>query len=61
MTAKIAVAIRFVQHKPQFGSIAEICRDSWVPWTEGEPESDWTGLVNLVAPDEPNQHHPSSI
>ena len=25
-------------------------KDSWVPWTEGEPQSDWLGLANWDLP-----------
>ena len=44
------------------GGLLEVAKDTYVPWTGGEPKSDWSGLErpnpNYV---EPKQHRPTSI
>ena len=60
MLTPIATTV-FKPTKPMFGGIREVCKDSWVPWTGGEPLSNWLGFANPTAEVEANQYCPSSI
>ena len=33
----------FKPNKPKFGNVSEVAKDSWVTWTGGKPNADWTG------------------
>ena len=45
----------FMPTKPKFGGIREVYKDSFVSWTGGEPQGNWSGLADLTAEVEPNQ------
>ena len=47
---------------PKFGNATEIAKDSWITWTGGKPNKDWTGLEDPTPKSvEPNQHRSTSI
>ena len=47
---------------PKFGNVTEIAKDSWITWTGGKPNKDWTGLEDPTPKSvEPNQHRSTSI
>ena len=50
----------FMPISPRFGGIKEVSKDSFVPWTGGEPQGNWFGLANPTVEVEPNQYRLTS-
>ena len=50
----------FLPTKPKYGGIREVYKDSFVPWTGGEPKGNWSGLADPTAEVKPNQFCPTT-
>ena len=48
-TPAVTATTVFMPTKPKYGGIREVYKDSFVPWTGGEPKGNWSGLANPTA------------
>ena len=44
-TPAVTASTVFMPTKPKYGGIREVYKDSFVPWTGGEPQGNWSGLA----------------